>query len=280
MEQDDDYRMAVERREGINSAVASDVSELLKGKTAEKLEELKISIQFKLDGSVHGLDISYWESLLSQLKAYIARARLRDRHQDNLKAKLEMLKTQQGVKMEVDSDHQDSPFKIPAVSRMGNVDDNFEELPEPSDAPATKQENDEEEEKEAAEEEDDGEADIVEESIRRYDIGSYSPKLISQVEIEPGIFVIGEDEDNVRLDLARSQVLKVGQKVENVWTAEEKALENEAKKGMTNDEAGFSVEAQVDNQLYLWSDKYRPRKPRYFNRYDFYSQFVKILTLH
>lgn len=48
--------------------------------------------------------------------------------------------------------------------------------------------------------------------------------------------------------------------------AEEMALQKEARKGMTNDEAEFSVESELDNQVYLWSDKYRPRKPRYFNR--------------
>ncbi|KAG8234026.1 hypothetical protein J437_LFUL013194 [Ladona fulva] len=48
--------------------------------------------------------------------------------------------------------------------------------------------------------------------------------------------------------------------------AEEQALQREARKGMTDEEAEFSVEASLDNQVYLWSDKYRPRKPRYFNR--------------
>ena len=115
-------------------------------------------------------------------------------------------------------------------------------------------------------EEDDDTKEVIDECIVKYDLGSYSPSLITQDEIEPGIFVIGEDEDNARLDLARSQVLNVGAKVESVWTAEEKALQQEAKKGMGNDEASFGVETPVD-QLYLWSDKYRPRKPRYFNRY-------------
>ena len=53
--------------------------------------------------------------------------------------------------------------------------------------------------------------------------------------------------------------------MENVLTAEEKALEKEAKKGMGEDEAVFSVESVLE-QSYEWSDKYRPRKPRYFNR--------------
>jgi len=53
---------------------------------------------------------------------------------------------------------------------------------------------------------------------------------------------------------------------QSVMAAEEQALQREARKGMTADEAEFSVETVLDNQVYLWSDKYRPRKPRYFNR--------------
>jgi hypothetical protein len=62
------------------------------------------------------------------------------------------------------------------------------------------------------------------------------------------------------------QVCGSGKKVENVITKEELLLQREARKGMGDDEAQFSVEAALDNQVYLWSDKYRPRKPRYFNR--------------
>merc|ERR1712037_832006 len=44
------------------------------------------------------------------------------------------------------------------------------------------------------------------------------------------------------------------------------ALERKAKEGMNPDEeASFAVESAL-NQTYEWSDKYRPRKPRYFNR--------------
>jgi len=39
-----------------------------------------------------------------------------------------------------------------------------------------------------------------------------------------------------------------------------------AKQGMTEDEAVFAVEEALEKQHFLWSDKYRPRKPRYFNR--------------
>ena len=35
---------------------------------------------------------------------------------------------------------------------------------------------------------------------------------------------------------------------------------------MGADEARFSVEYNLDQKSFVWSDKYRPRKPRFFNR--------------
>lgn len=259
LEQDDDYRVALERREGINSAVSQDVAQIFKGKTAEQLQALKQQIQSKLDGSSSGVDISYWESLLSQLKAHIARAQLRDRHQENLRRKLALLKAEQGV-ADLQQAEADSPLPGPSNRFLENVRlaEAIDEASQGSSASLAAS-------TQSSEDEDDETKEYIDETILKYEQGGYSPKIISQDEIEPGIFVIGEEEDNARLDLARSQVLNVGQKVENVWTAEEKALQHEAKKGMTDDEATFSVETPLE-QIYLWSDKYRPRKPRYFNR--------------
>ncbi|GAA6103506.1 cactin [Tachysurus ichikawai] len=35
---------------------------------------------------------------------------------------------------------------------------------------------------------------------------------------------------------------------------------------MGGDEAQFSVEMPRTGKIYMWADKYRPRKPRFFNR--------------
>ena len=56
------------RREGIHESVASDVTTIFKGKTAAQLEQLQTRIEGKLSGKAEGIDIGYWESLLSQLK--------------------------------------------------------------------------------------------------------------------------------------------------------------------------------------------------------------------
>lgn len=101
LEKQSDYEAAVGRREGIHQSVAKDVTSLFKGKTAGQLAALQTQIESKINGKADGIDIGYWESLLSQLKAHMARARLRDRHQDNLRKKLQVLKAEQKVAVTV-----------------------------------------------------------------------------------------------------------------------------------------------------------------------------------
>ena len=91
------YEEAAERRQGINKAVAGDVQQVFKDKTSEQLAQLQIQIENKLAQRSEGIDVGYWESLLSQLKAHLARARLRDRHSENLRRKLALLEAEQGM---------------------------------------------------------------------------------------------------------------------------------------------------------------------------------------
>jgi hypothetical protein len=91
------YEEAAERRQGINKAVAADVQDVFKGKSSEQLSQLQVQIEQKLSQRTEGVDVGYWESLLSQLKAHLARARLRDKHSENLRRKLELLKAEQGI---------------------------------------------------------------------------------------------------------------------------------------------------------------------------------------
>jgi hypothetical protein len=61
---------AVGRREGIHQSVAKEVASVFKGKTAAQLEALQLQIEVKISGKPEGVDIGYWESLLSQLKGW------------------------------------------------------------------------------------------------------------------------------------------------------------------------------------------------------------------
>ncbi|KAI9616243.1 hypothetical protein KEM48_005272 [Puccinia striiformis f. sp. tritici PST-130] len=46
----------------------------------------------------------------------------------------------------------------------------------------------------------------------------------------------------------------------------EKLYAQEAEKGLGEEEEMFELEAEMGRQSYNWEDKYRPRKPRYFNK--------------
>lgn len=247
-----EYEVAVGRREGIHESVAKDVTSIFKGKTATQLEALQLQIQEKITGKPEGVDIGYWESLLSQLKAHMARARLRDRHQENLRKKLEVLIAEQGV----------ARAENEAENSQVQENESLVKQDEPSTSTAV--------EKNESSPEDNQETnaanDLLFESFREYEAGGYSPTYILYSQLEPGTLITQEDEDSQRLEYARQQVLSTGRKIQNVLTSEEQAMHREARKGMGSDEAQFSVESSLEAQIYLWSDKYRPRKPRYFNR--------------
>ncbi|KAK5648550.1 hypothetical protein RI129_003442 [Pyrocoelia pectoralis] len=263
LQQENDFDTGISRREGIHQSVAADVTQVFKGKTTSQLINLQMQIDKKIHGKTDGVDIGYWESLSSQLKAHMARARLRDRHQDNLRRKLQVLKAEQAVaasNVDTTEPNEDSE----------SISIKMEEEPQPGLKKDTEEEMDESDREGQAEEQDEEEEDIetimLNECFLSYTNGGYSPKFLSCDRLEPGTIVVSEEDDFKRLEFARAQVANSGKKVENVLTKEEIMLQREARKGMGEDEAQFSVEAALDNQVYLWSDKYRPRKPRYFNR--------------
>ncbi|XP_071556541.1 splicing factor Cactin-like [Temnothorax nylanderi] len=249
-----EYEVAVGRREGIHESVAKDVTAIFKGKTATQLEALQLQIQRKITGKPEGVDIGYWESLLSQLKAHMARARLRDRHQENLRKKLEVLIAEQGVARAENEAEGSQTQENESTVKQG----------EPSSSTAVQK--DENNHSDDDREETNAANDLLSESFREYETGGYSPTYMSNSQLEPGTFITQEEEDSQRLEYARQQVLSTGRKIQNVLTSEEQAMHREARKGMGSDEAQFSVESSLEAQIYLWSDKYRPRKPRYFNR--------------
>ncbi|KAJ6655157.1 hypothetical protein lerEdw1_005635 [Lerista edwardsae] len=207
-----------ERREGVNASVSSDVQSVFKGKTYNQLQVIYQGIEGKILAGGPNLDIGYWESLLQQLKAYMARARLEPEES--------------------------------APAQAG-----------PSSAEAAAEPESE------AKAEGDGEAvlieeDLIQQSLDDYDAGKYSPRLLTSHELPFDAHVVEADEDLQRLMLSRQQLQVTGDASESA----EDIFFRRAKEGMGADEAQFSVEMPLTGKAYLWADKYRPRKPRFFNR--------------
>ncbi|KAG9278206.1 cactin [Astyanax mexicanus] len=298
-----------DRREGINTSVSTDVQSVFKGKTYSQLQALHMNIESKIQAGGSNLDIGYWESLLQQVRVYMARARLRERHQDVLRQKLYKLKQEQGVESEplfpiIKEEPEEHPpatkeaespqeqrevgpstsslsetttrmEKVESGSTVDNEED--EEEPSASSHPGTSKkkcrDGEEREENKEEEGEEDGEKsggvevvlteeDLIQQSQAEYDSGRYSPTLLQSSELPLDTHTIDVEEDLQRLHLARRQLQVTGDASESA----EDAFVRRAKEGMGGDEAQFSVELPLTGKMYLWADKYRPRKPRFFNR--------------
>ncbi|XP_061694180.1 splicing factor Cactin [Syngnathoides biaculeatus] len=281
-----------DRRDGINTAVSTDVQTVFKGKTYSQLQALHLNIETKIRAGGSNLDIGYWESLLQQVRVYMARARLRERHQDVLRQKLFKLKQEQGVDSEplfpiikeepmsddiddrAEGQSEESTSENPGQSSSSSAQ-NASKRPARDDGPSTstsesgKQNEDggksgEKKDDEKGEEVEAvlTEEDLIQQSQAEYDSGRYSPTLLTSSELPLDTHTITPEEDAHRLQLARRQLQVTGDASESA----EDAFVRRAKEGMGNDEAQFSVEIPVTGKMYLWADKYRPRKPRFFNR--------------
>lgn len=230
------------RSEDISSAVSEDINVLFKGKSPQELEEIGIGIEEKINSGQEGVDISYWESLASRLKSFLARARLRERHERNLKMRLEKLKEEQKLNI-----HERKPSQ-----------------PEPSTSGVCKSESSDEDSRDIPTQ------DPIEACIAEYERGCYSPSLLSSNQLPPGTIVSDPDEDWRRLQYNRCRVLGTLPDMSNTsnMSEAEMAFEREARRGMNTDESVFSSEEIIkqDKSIATWSDKYKPRKPRYFNR--------------
>ncbi|XP_038211124.1 cactin [Zerene cesonia] len=270
-------------RDGVHHAVAPDVQQIFKGKTGAQLEALQQQISQKISGQRAGVDVGYWETLLAQLKAHMARARLRDRHQENLRRKLQLLKSEQGVR---------PPAGQPAGQPASSAEVKQEEASEKAEAKADSAKEDEgdgdgdEDGGDGEGEGEGGEGEGEEWCVREYVRGRYSPAPLAAAALEPATLLTEPSDDANRLAYLRASLTAKTNSagpLANVPTGTG-ALEAAARRAMDAEGAGpggaggagpaggggnaaqFSVEHALPDQPYLWADKYRPRKPRYFNR--------------
>ncbi|CAH2089950.1 unnamed protein product [Euphydryas editha] len=265
------------RRDGVHQAVADDVTQIFKGKSGAQLDALREQIEAKMSARRDGVDVPYWESLLSQLNAHMARARLRDRHQQNLRRKLQLLKREQGVQPDERAPRSQSPEAAAA------------ETDEAREAREAREVGEAREAREAASDAEgsSGDEGRLQETRLQYASGGYSPAYLGAGALEPGTLVVEAAEDEQRLAFLRARLhaasaaghhaVAVAAAAAATTTSEPAAggsgaaLEAAARRSMggagaEGEGAQFSVEHALPDQPYLWADKYRPRKPRYFNR--------------
>lgn len=254
---------------GLQEAVYEEIVGLLEGKHYKELQALEndVNRRISVGSRDSGVDVVYWENLLKHLQIFKAKAHLTDFHKALLKKRLKQLK--QAHFEESDSDDNEKA--------EGGEDW------EPELIPHSALTAEEKEKAKAAGKKDDEDSDD----------GNFSPVLLQDVDAEALEEAIDPEQDKKELEARRRVILEAKEseiraaKMQEI--AEQKAAleseevertlgtkrfmmssedmyQREAEKDMEDGEQVFKSELATPDQTYWWHDKYRPRKPRYFNR--------------
>eukprot|EP00271_Cylindrocystis_brebissonii_P011736 TRINITY_DN29655_c0_g1_i1.p1 TRINITY_DN29655_c0_g1~~TRINITY_DN29655_c0_g1_i1.p1 ORF type:complete len:632 (-),score=192.19 TRINITY_DN29655_c0_g1_i1:362-2257(-) len=238
----------VQEADGMHQTVDADVQGLLGGKSSEQLTEVEGQIQERMRRGEAKV-VEYWEAVLKRLQLFRAKAVLREIHNELLRKHLTLL--QEAEARERAQQEDAAALRAAGEAGEGNDDGNYS-----PDLLAA---------------EDGGPGGGGEP-------GSFSPELLHTYEGED---VVDPEADKAQLEQKRAQVLEdqqrrllerasgeaAGADESGQLTAAEKQA---ATKAMGQDEGdailGAGAEVTLESQVYWWHDKYRPRKPKYFNR--------------
>ncbi|KAF8360635.1 cacn-1, partial [Pristionchus pacificus] len=261
------YRESRSERTTVHSAVSKDVSNIFKGKSMSELETLETQMKKKMEGGGAGTDLSYWSTLLDHLTTHMARKSIKEEHDVKLKEKLKRIREEQMKDME-DTEEE----KIKKEEKKKEEKEKRERMihiVKPKKG-QTKIEWLESEDIDEGEREtrwrDLGEEETERITIELYERGGYEPSYGKENDTMPGIDIVDEVADDKDLLQQRMAKRKTPAGISGGTTEADAAFKSLALSGMEADESIFSGEVQLDGCKELWTDKYRPRKPRYLNR--------------
>ncbi|KAF8631289.1 hypothetical protein AX15_002610 [Amanita polypyramis BW_CC] len=237
-----------------SAAVETDITALLSGKTYDELASLQRRVQEKLT-SGEPVDTDYWENLLKKLLVWKAKAKLKSLHEVVVRNRLEQLRKRQRDEA---LHAQEELLAGVAKSASRKTADNII----------------------SSAQVDDGSAEEVEPYER-----AMSPELLDITKLnseDRQIRVVNGEDDSRNLYQQRRTVAAsrfvpkaakpvVEEPVEEAASGADLASEAlyraEAEKDLDEEEEIFNLEENIAHPTsYNWEDKYRPRKPRYFNR--------------
>jgi hypothetical protein len=239
-----------------SSSVSADIDRLLSPKSYAELEALEGQVKRKLD-SDEPIDYDYWEHLLRNLRVWKAKAKLRNVSQDVINGRLHTLRKQQ------------EEAALSVQSRLQTLFPPANALitPQPTTVLYSAALDPEPSLKLSAEDKGAGligdkkfVGGIVDERRKVLKLG-YVPSKAKAKEGSTGV-------TRSRMAQPTSTTMSRFAPVENEdYSQASNALyEREVARGVEEGEEVFAGEEQLTEGQPQWADKYRPRKPRYFNR--------------
>ncbi|TVY81235.1 Uncharacterized protein LSUE1_G006101 [Lachnellula suecica] len=273
------------------SSVASDVDKLLGPKTYEQLEALEKQIRTKLRSN-EPIDTDYWEQLLRSLLIWKAKAKLKKVYQSVVDSRLETLRKEQledakGVQaklqeiltgptpvMEDGSEHLADDRNVSQLIRRQPT---FQYDPAHDPEPLLKLHNE------------DKSSEVVDEYVFLQKVGAERRRVL-KLGYVPSRQLTSEKASSgpvvkaasVSANSAPPGTQRFSTIVSEDFSQATKALyEREVARGVNEDEEIFTGEESVATATKpQWADKYRPRKPRYFNRVQMGYEWNKYNQTH
>jgi hypothetical protein len=256
------------------SSVVSDVDRLLGSKSYEQLEVLEKQIRQKLDSN-EPIDTDYWEHLLKSLLVFKARARLRNVSQAIVNSRLETVRKQQQeeaniVKKRLQELLDTSPSEISSAPGLDSATDTASLDPEPFLKLRPEDKSLESIEEQAFL------SKITEERRRILKLG-YVPAKQRIVEKPNQSLAISRSSESAAAGTSRF----AAPHNEDFSQATTALYEREVARGvMENEEIFTNEETVTTDSKAQWANKYRPRKPRYFNRVQMGYEWNKYNQTH
>lgn len=246
------------------SSVAADIDKLLAPKTFEQLEVLERQIRNKLDSN-EPIDTDYWQQLLDSLLVWKAKAKIKRVYQDVLESRLKQLRQENERKaLQVQS-----KFAGAEVQEQGSIGYSKELDPEPLLEISTK----------------DKSLDMMDESTFLRQVATARRKVLKMGYVPAPKGAIATVASHPRASgqtQAADPTARFDTSAEEVSSTTKALFDREVAKGVNEDEEVFAGEEEVttsDTQA-LWMGKYRPRKPKYFNRVQMGYEWNKYNQTH
>jgi len=271
------------------SSVASDVDKLLGPKTYEQLQALEEQIRAKLRSN-EPIDVDYWEQLLRSLLIWKAKAKLKKVYQSVLDSRLDALRKEQeeealGVRIKLDAILTSPNLVVgdeasisSGISESQATQEKFlySRIYDPE--PLLKLQSTERS------------SDVIDESTFVQKVVAERHKILKLGYVpsrqQPTKKIVSSSISRTASTSVPTQAPPGTQRFSSIvnedFSQATKALyEREVARGVNENEEIFTAEESVTTaSTAQWADKYRPRKPRYFNRVQMGYEWNKYNQTH
>lgn len=272
------------------SSVSADVDKLLGPKTFEQLEALEKQIRAKLRSN-EDIDVDYWEHLLQSLLIWKAKSKLKKVYQSVLDSRLDTLRKEQkadalDIRTKVQSlltgpisvvESSDEPTSTPAATQNTRKQPqlNYSAALDPEPLLKVRPE--------------DKSLEIIDESafLHRVGVDRVRTLKLGYVPLRKSLAEKEASENTAKpkniVGLHPPGTQRFSTQVNDDFSQATKALyEREVARGVGENEEIFAAEESVSSNSVApqWADKYRPRKPRYFNRVQMGYEWNKYNQTH